>query len=300
MEPEEVVSALACYHVNVLVGDSSQIVCIAHYISTLPEAQRKKIALDKVIYTSEQLTGPQKDYITTVLGPVKIFSIMGSAEAGPYAVINPDLTEHTPSHTMDFIFDTRSLLIEIINRSALSSPVSAQGEPVPDGEQGLIIQTSLQRLRNPLVRYVTGDIGSLHPIPKTASEKIPEAELQHFRVLRLAGRDHRFSFKWFGEYFEFDRIDDLMQTEGSGVLQWQVIRDSLESSPQPTLEVRILRAEDGSHTVPKDRFTEMVENFFYVFPENRHLFRITFIESIEGFEKSRTGNKVIKFADKLT
>ncbi|GAB1214773.1 hypothetical protein ATERTT37_003942 [Aspergillus terreus] len=269
-------------------------------MSTLPEAQRTAISLDKVIYTSEPLTEPQRDYLTTVLGPVKIFSIMGSAEAGPYAVSNPDLTGHTPACTMDFIFDTRSLLIEIIDRSALDGTLSAQGGPVPDGEQGLIVQTSLQRLRNPLVRYVTGDIGSLHPVPTTASDKIPEAELQHFRVLRLAGRDHRFSFKWFGEYFEFDRIERLMQTEGSGVLQWQVIRDCLESSPQPTLEVRILRGENGDHTLPESDFTEMVETFFYVFPENRHLFRITFLESVDGFEKSRTGNKVIKFADKLT
>jgi hypothetical protein len=66
------------------------------------------------------------------------------------------------------------------------------------------------------------------------------------------------------------------------------------------LEVRILRGENGITPYQKVDCTEMVETFFYVFPENRHLFRIRFLESVDGFEKSRTGNKVLKFADKLT
>ncbi|KAB8233264.1 uncharacterized protein BDW43DRAFT_311342 [Aspergillus alliaceus] len=151
-----------------------------------------------------------------------------------------------------------------------------------------------RRWRNPLVWYITGDIGSLHPLPENAcGSSIPESELQHFRVLRLRGRDRRFSFEWFGEYFDFQNVSDLMQSARLGVLQWQLILDRLDSSPQGTLEVRILRAVDACHIMPREEF------FFWVFPENRYLFRLVFVDGPEGFEKSSTGGKVIRFVDRF-
>lgn len=189
------------------------------------------------------------------------------------------------------------MLIEIFHPSVVDGDSSVP-RPVPDGEQGIVVQTSLQRLRNPLVRYITGDIGSLHPMPAAAGSIIPEAELKHFRVLRLVGRDPRFSFKWFGEYFEFRNIIALMQTVEFGILQWQVVLGHLGASPQPTLEIRVFRAAAGERLLAEDALVERLEKFFFVFPENRHLFRITFLDSLARFEKSSTGNKVMNFVDK--
>ncbi|KAL4786816.1 hypothetical protein BJX76DRAFT_71627 [Aspergillus varians] len=301
MPPAEVTEVLAHYNANVLTGDSSQIVQVVHHISTLPAERKKAIRLTKVIYTSDALTEAQEAHITSVLGHVRILSILGSAEAGPFAMSNPDLSgEPGPKGTRDFIFDTRAMDIEIHDPSVLQDDTRPCGKPVSDGEQGIIVQTSLQRLRNPLVRYITGDIGSLHPLPSTAHDKIPESELQHFRLLRLAGRDRRFSFKWFGEYFDFQKITTLMQSARSGVLQWQIILDRHDSSPQGTLEIRILCAVDDGRGMSRRELVEAVETFFCVFPENRHLFEITFLSDLEGFERSSTGNKVIKFVDRFS
>ncbi|KAL2827457.1 hypothetical protein BJY01DRAFT_255697 [Aspergillus pseudoustus] len=295
MEPGKVSEILAHYHANVLAGDSSQIVQVVHYISTIPSKQREEIRLDKVIYISDALTEAQEAHIVSVLDPVKILSILGSAEAGPFAISNPELTgEQPPKGSRDFVSDTRAMVIEIHDRSGNS------------------VQTSLQRLHNPLVRYITGDIGSLHPIIPPAGNSvcasIPGTELHHFRILRLAGRDRRFSFKWFGEYFEFQHISAPMHRAGSGVLQWQIILDRLASSPQGTLEVRVLRATaaDGGgdsssrgDIMAREEFVQAVQTFFWVFPENRHLFRIVFVDGLVGFERSSTGDRVIKFVDRF-
>ncbi|KAF7121633.1 hypothetical protein CNMCM5793_009104 [Aspergillus hiratsukae] len=223
----------------------SQIDQIVDHIATLPESQRQRISLNKIIYTSEPLTETQRSHVFASLGPVDIYSILGSAQAGPYAISNPKLTgTHTPRGTTDFVSDTRAVLIEIFHPSVL------------DGDSS------------------------------------------HFRVLRLVGRDPRFSFEWFGEYFEFRNMVYLMQTVEFGILQWQVVLGHLCSSPQPTLEVRIFRAAAGEGLLDENALVKRLEKFFFVFPENRHLFRIAFLDGMAGFEKCSTGNKVMKFVDK--
>ncbi|KAJ5972719.1 uncharacterized protein N7479_002637 [Penicillium vulpinum] len=301
MDAAEAVHCLINYRANVLTGDSSQIIHIVHHISTLPAEQRSEVRINKVVYTSDLMTPTQRTYISKILGAVKILSILGSAEAGPYAISNPDLTGNCASSSRDFVFDTRTMLIEILHSSTLTEDPSCRcgGKSVPEGEQGIIVQTSLQRLRNPLVRYITGDVGSIHPMPEAAAGIIPKSELKHFRVLRLGGRDRRFSFKWFGEYFNFEEIENLMQTEGSGILQWQLILDSFDSSPQSTLEVRILRAAAGEGILASETFVDMINTFFFVFPENQHLFKVNFLNYLEGFEKSSTGNKVMKLVNRF-
>lgn len=305
MTPAEVTCALAHYHVNVLSGDGSQVVRIVRHISTLPPNQREQIKLDKIIYTSEPLTPAQRAYITDTLGQVKLCSILGSTEAGPWALGDPALTGEQDSvpGANDFVFDTRTMLIEILDPSTLDSDSvgggSGGGEPVPDGSPGIIVQTSLQRLKNPLVRYVSGDIGSLHQLPKSASAVIPLGTLKHLRVLRLHGRDGRFSFKWYGSYFEFDNLTSFMQAKEWGILQWQAVLGSLESSPQVTLEVRILPSSVKDLLAPETGFMKAIETFFFVEEENRHLFQVKFLEDLTEFKRSSTGGKVLRFVDKV-
>lgn len=298
MAMDEVTSALAHFHVNVLSGDGSQIIRVVHHISTLPASQRKQIKLDKIIYTSEPLSPAQRAYITATLGKVKICSMLGSCEAGPWAIANPALTGDQEPGTMDFVFDTRTMLVEVLAPSALDGDAVQGGDPVPDEAPGIIVQTSLQRLRNPLIRYVSGDIGSLHPLHGAAAAVIPRDELEHLRVLRLHGRDARFSFKWFGSYFEFDKIVPFMQGEEWGILQWQVVLGSLESSPQTTLEVRIFRSSASDAAALEAALVVALEKLFFVEPENCHLFRVAFLKDLTGFERSSTGGKIMRFVDK--
>lgn len=175
MPPVEVAKALANYHINVLTRDGSQIIQVVHHISMIAPAIRDCIHLNKIIYTSEPLTSPQRDFIKAVLRNIKIISIMGSSEAGPWAISNPDLTgeQSLISGCVDFIFDTRHVLLEIFPSSVSDDAALSGMATLPHREQGIIVQTSLQRLRNPLVRYITGDVGSLHPLLEGAHARIP-------------------------------------------------------------------------------------------------------------------------------
>lgn len=306
MTTVEVGKALADYHVNVLSGESSQVVNAVQYISTLPQEQRDQINIEKVIYTSEMLSPTQRACIAATLGPVSICSILGSAEAGPWAISNPDLTgDEGPTGSQDFIFDTRAMLIEIFHPSIMDGDyreITSRSdlEIMPDTEQGIIVQTSLHRLRNPLVRYITGDIGSIHPLPETARAKLSESDRDFFRVLRLHGRDRRFSFEWDGMYFEFEGLAAIFNTEECGVLQWQLILDHHESSPRSAIEVRLLCMPRTENLLSQEAVSERVKAFFNVYSGNQSRLCITFLEDVNGFVRSTTGNKVIKFVDRFT
>ncbi|KAM5343715.1 hypothetical protein ACJ41O_012252 [Fusarium nematophilum] len=293
----KVVRLLKEFHVNVLTGDGSQIVHVVRYISTLSEG-RDQIKLDKIIYSSENLTAAQRSYIHSVLGPVKISSVLGSAEAGPYGASSPDLTPSDPtaSHA-DFVIDARMTLIEILPLSFVEG--DHVPDPLPEGQTGIIAQTSLSRLRNPVVRYLTGDVGSLHPLPAQARALIPEAHWPYLRLLRLYGRDSRFSFDFDGAYIELDRLSKLLADADLGILQWQAILDKMESSVESSLEIRLLCSQRNEDLLPEQAVADRIKSFFCVYHQNQHRFKLTFLDEISGFELSQTGRKVMKFVNRF-
>ena len=304
MPPTDVTKALGDYHVNVLTGDGSRIVQVVCHIAGLPKAERARISLSKIIYTSEPLTRAQRDLIRNTLGDsIKIHSVMGSAEAGPWAISNLDITGEQVSDgaATDFLIDTRDIHIEILPPSTASTGncSSDSALSVPDGETGLIVQTSLQRLRNPLVRYVTGDIGSLHTVPDHVATLIPTSERKHLRVLRLHGRDRRFSFKWDAMYFDFDKVEAVFEAPECGILQWQVILGGAdEGSPVATLEVRVLRGPPRVGILTEEDLVDRLRGFWGVLPENEHLVRLVFVQGLAEFVTSATAGKVIRFVDR--
>ncbi|KAI0538235.1 hypothetical protein GGR58DRAFT_311466 [Xylaria digitata] len=296
MSAAEACTLLAKYHVNVLTGDSSQIIQLVHHISTLSPEERGQIKMDKIVYTSEVLTPAQRAYIGQILGPIKICSMFASAEGGPWTASNPDMTgNNARGDSIDFIFNTRATLIEIFPPTCTQAD-SSTPSTLPDGEQGMVVQTSLARLRNPLVRYVTGDVGSLHPLPDHARALLSESDWRHFRVLRLAGRDRRFSFDWDGEYIDFEDLAALINAEGA-ILQWQVILGTMEPSRESSLEVRVLCAA-GDDDSSREAFVDRLTTFLHVYDMNSHRFRLEFVQDMDGFERSSTGRKVIKFIDR--
>lgn len=297
-----VVDALIKYRVNVLSGGSSQILQILNYIaSSATEEQRNALKLDKIIYTSEALGRPQRDFIRSVLGPLKICSVLGSSEAGPWAVANLALTGEPNDDAVEFIYDTRTMVIEILPLEATESPRGSVQDvaELPEGSVGVIVQTSLQRLRNPLVRYITGDVGSVHPLPAAAKAAIPAEEAQHLRMIRMRGRDKRFSFKWVGRYFEFHTIREIMGTVEWGVLQWQLILSVKQPSPEVILEVRVLRSTtETADQISEAQLIYKLKTLFVVVANSEHLFRVTFVGDGRDFVRSSTGNKVMSFVDR--
>ncbi|KAI1994043.1 hypothetical protein LOZ53_001933 [Ophidiomyces ophidiicola] len=305
MSYAEVVAAAINYQVNVIAGDGSQMVQLAAYISSLPPAQREAIRITKFLYTSEPLIRAQRAFIRSVMGPIAICSILGSSEAGAWAVANLDLTGDTEDDYTEFIFDTRSMVIEVLPMSVEdedqleSNPGAVGVSEVAEGEIGIIVQTSLQRLRHPLVRYVSGDMGSLRPLPAAALASIPAADAPYMKFLRLYGRDRRFSFKWYAEYFTFAKLETFMRTPAYGIMQWQVVLSYTAGTPEIALEVRVFRpGEDTSELVSTEDVTQRIKRFFGLLPINEHLFNLVFVRSADEFERSKTGNKIIKFVDR--
>lgn len=213
---------------------------------------------------------------------------------GTWAVGSFELTGPQEDDSGDLIFDTRSMIIEVM---PLEIDLSIRHCPsrIVEGETGVLIVTSLQRLRNPLVRYVTGDIGSIHPLPPSASALLGH-DAEHLRVLRLRGRDIRSSFKWQGEYFELNKLSQLMSTPAWGIVRWQIVLTSDQSNVHH-IEIRLMRATGIDGLVAQEAIEETLKEYFYIHEQNEALFHIN-LRAPEDFIRSSTGNKVIKLVDR--
>ncbi|KAM3512663.1 hypothetical protein MY11210_003685 [Beauveria gryllotalpidicola] len=321
----EIQQLLVKYKANVLSGDSSQIINFVNHLSTLPQEERDQIHLDRIIYTSEVLTSPQRAHIRATLGHgVKICSLLASAETGPWALSNPDLTGERTTTSSDFVYDTRTMTVEIFpdsvalegdynnnnnnnNDDAAPPPTTTAPAPLKDGETGAIVLTSLCRLRNPLVRYISGDVGSLHELPGAVKHLVAEADRPHIRVLRLHGRDRRFSFDWDGNYIEFGNLAAIVEDPRYGILQWQTVLRSKEPDSGggdallvPCLELRVLPGAAMRHDEALRRdMVDRVRMLISLEPADQDAFVVVYLENTDGFEKSKTGGKVVKFIDRL-
>jgi hypothetical protein len=132
MSHANVVKLCVAHRVNVVCGDSSQILQFALHVAGLPPATRDALCINKVIYTSEPLVRAQRRYLTSVLGPVSICSLFASAESGPWAVMNLALTGDVADDAADFIFDSRAMCVEVLPLSALNEdqPQSASAREI--------------------------------------------------------------------------------------------------------------------------------------------------------------------------
>ncbi|KAJ5773680.1 hypothetical protein N7457_008576 [Penicillium paradoxum] len=302
MEQDEMIDIIIGYRVNAIAGDAGQIVQLARYISTLSEEKRKQLLINKALYTSEPMTPAQRSFLISVFPNIAVSSVIGSAEAGPWAVSPAELTETTwDHHYADFVYDQRLMHLEIFPFS-IEDPqgrCDVDVQPLPHGEKGMLVQTSLQRLRHPLIRYVCGDVCSLHPLPDSMKAKVPPEDAPHYKVARIYGRDRRISFDWYGEYFEFPVIQAKMRDESWGILQYQIILRYSEGDKDNigiVLELRVLR-HDEPGTISKSELTRKLRSFFKVFENNEELFDLTYLPDYSGFIRSTTGRKVISFID---
>lgn len=131
---------------TVLTATSSYALLLAEEINK--RGIRDQIHLKKGIFGSERWSEQMRDYISRELG-VELYDIYGLTEIyGPGIGINCD-KQRGMHYWDDYIY------IEIIN------PVT--GEPVPDGEEGEIVITTLVKEGAPLIRFRTHDISRIIP-----------------------------------------------------------------------------------------------------------------------------------------
>ena len=142
----------------------------ALYLATFMEKHgvdpRRDLALRKAFVGSEAYTDETRRKIEEGLG-VDVYNSYGLSEMnGPGIAFDCELKQGM--HVWEDCF-----LIEIINPKT--------GEPVPDGESGELVMTTLQREAMPLLRYRTHDITSIIPDPCSCGRT-------HRRLNRITGR----------------------------------------------------------------------------------------------------------------
>ncbi len=135
----------------------------------------EKIALKKVIYGSERSSVSMRKKIAELLGGVELFDIPGLTE-----LYGPGTGIECPHHDCIHYWADYYLL-EILDPETL--------QPVPPGEWGEMVVTTLAKEAAPLIRYRTRDITRIIPGRCTCGSILP-------RHSRLRGRtDDVFKFR---------------------------------------------------------------------------------------------------------
>ncbi len=144
---------------TVLTATSSYALLLAEEINR--RGLRDKIHLKKGVFGSERWSKKMREYIQQELG-IELYDIYGLTEIyGPGIGINCE-KEHGIHYWDDYIY------IEIIN--------PATGEPVPDGEPGEIVITTLVKEGAPLLRFRTHDLSRIIPEKCSCGRSYPRLD----------------------------------------------------------------------------------------------------------------------------
>lgn len=268
------------FHTNVITGTSSRLLIFARYLLSNPDAN---ITFSKVIYTSEPLPVYQEVYLRKAFRCEVVASLYGSAECGIWGVSVPSSDFHGSKPYRDFVFETETMIVEVIGDD---------GSPMQEGEVGEIVVTSLMRFRNPLVRFRTGDIGSLHPFTADGDGK------NRYQCVRLYGRHPGKSFHLNGEKFDVVEIEKVMGDERWGVLEWQVILESDHTGErEESVEFRIvLKGPITGDDCLGDLRTKLLGIVGYC----AHITADVSLKVVEyaGLEKGTMANKIRRIVDR--
>ncbi|HBI84964.1 MAG TPA: phenylacetate--CoA ligase [Ruminococcus sp.] len=171
---------------------------------------RSKIKLRKGVIGSERWSAKMRERIAEGLG-IELYDIYGLTEIyGPGIGIN--CKHNTGMHIWDDF-----LYLEIIDPQT--------GEPVPDGEQGEIVITTLCKEGAPLIRYRTHDLSRIIPGECPCGRSYPRIDV-------IAGR-----------------TDDMMKIKGVNVFPKQ-IEEVLAQFPEISSEYQIRISHlDGKDTM---------------------------------------------------
>ncbi|MBO6300899.1 MAG: phenylacetate--CoA ligase [Ruminiclostridium sp.] len=193
---------------TVLCATSSYALLLAEEIQK--RGLRDKIKLKKGVIGSERWSQKMRDRIANELG-IELYDIYGLTEIyGPGIGIN--CTKEEGMHYWDDF-----LYLEIIDPKT--------GEPVPDGEMGEIVITTLVKEGAPLIRYRTHDLSRIIPDRCSCGSEFP-------RLDRIMGR-----------------TDDMMKIKGVNVFPSQ-IEEVLQTFPEISSEYQIRISHlDGKDTM---------------------------------------------------
>lgn len=194
---------------------------------------RGKIALKKMIFGSERSSDAMRKRISELSGVAydQLFDIPGMTELyGPGTGL--DCRYHTGIHYWADYY-----ILEILNPDTL--------EPVPEGEVGEMVVTTLRKEAAPLIRYRTRDLTRLMPGECPCGSKMP----RHDRILGRS--DDMFIFRAVNIYpSHIDQILSNIKEVGS---EYQIILYRKEKSGKDHMTIKVERAQGltPSHDLDK-------------------------------------------------
>jgi phenylacetate-CoA ligase len=164
---------------------------------------KDKIALKKVIYGSERSSEAMRQRITELMGLEDMFDITGMTELyGPGTGL--DCYKHEGIH-----YWADNYLLEILDPDALN--------PVPAGEVGEMVVTTLCKEAAPLIRYRTRDLTRLIDHPCSCGNILP----LHDKILGRS--DDMLIYRAVNIYP--GQIDEVLSTVADIGCEYQVILD---------------------------------------------------------------------------
>ena len=211
-------------------GYTSSIVLFAKYL------REKNIVLKDVcptlkvcIVTSEMLFEADKILLENRLG-VPIVNEYGCSEAGVIAFTNPH---------GEWEVDSKTLFVEILDEA---------DKPLPMGEEGRIVITSLHNKAHPFIRYEIGDYGAL-------SE---ESTFKKPILKKLTGRTNDFATLPSGKKaagMTFFVITKKIMEESGNIQEFKVIQTKID-----TFEINYVSKEELTKE-KKQSISETIEQF---------------------------------------
>lgn len=206
-----------------------------------------RIRIRKVIYGSERSSRSMRQKISELLGGAELFDITGMTELyGPGAGI--ECSHHDCIHYWADYY-----ILEILDPETLA--------PLPEGEWGEMVVTTLTKEAVPLIRYRTRDITRIIPGPCTCGSILP----RHSRILGRS--DDMFIFRAVNIYpSNIDSIISAIPGLGSEY-QIHLRRDASEREIMRLLVECREGTPTESHAELADRLVRRIRRELIVTPE---------------------------------
>jgi len=207
---------------------------------------RDKLSLKKIIYGSERASDAMRNRIKALLGLTDMYDIPGMTELyGPGTGL--ECSAHDGMHYWADYY-----ILEILDPETL--------EPVPPGEVGEMVVTTLKKEAVPLIRYRTRDLTALKPDPCSCGRLLPRHD-------RLMGRsDDMFIIRAVNVYP--GQIDSVLSNIKSIGSEYQVVLERRDGKDFMILKVEGARGNDPSADArTANEVIEMIKKKILVTPE---------------------------------
>lgn len=141
-EPEIFLKMCKQFRINAIQAIPSTLMPIVKAAKKLDPS----LTLEKVMFAGQALQNSDREWLRDVLGVKRIASVIGANDGGQFAFQCEHMSGRLHHTVDDFNW------VEIVDE---------RGNPVPDGEAGRIMITSLRKHAFPLIRYEIGDAGRI-------------------------------------------------------------------------------------------------------------------------------------------